>query len=408
LSLQWRDPAAHTYKKTLLHSALKLRQEIGERAEAIRLLYVAMTRAMDTLHLIGTMKDPRKWEELYGTDEASPFVDTDIRGASNYLQLILPTALKRRDLFDVEVVDASDTSITSAAYDTIPSPPSLHFRQEVLLTENQVSANGSARKGSHEAETGKDTFVYPSAAAARLKSKYSVTGLSSAGREAPVFFMAGGKGETEEDAGLSAAQRGTALHRALELMDFREAYAHRGDLSWFDAFLTGLKESGALSEDEAKATGTDALVRFADSEFLARVAAAEFLIKEAPFNMKLPLQSKAGIWCHSLAREGWAASQHVGESVSDTELQLLDEEIVVQGVIDCLFEEEDGLVIADYKSGWFDVSAYESEADRIRAAYGTQVRLYSRAAELIFGKPVKKGMVYMTRAGVTIDIPKAE
>jgi len=61
-------------------------------------------------------------------------------------------------------------------------------------------------------------------------------------------------------------------------------------------------------------------------------------------------------------------------------------------------------VIADYKTGWFDVKEYASEAERIRSAYGEQLRLYRRAAELIFEKPVNECLIYMTRAGVTIDI----
>jgi ATP-dependent helicase/nuclease subunit A len=76
----------------------------------------------------------------------------------------------------------------------------------------------------------------------------------------------------------------------------------------------------------------------------------------------------------------------------------------VQGVIDCLFSENGGLVIVDYKTGWFDASDYENEAERIRSAYGEQLRLYRRAAELIFEKPVIESVVYMTRVGVTVEI----
>jgi len=126
------------------------------------------------------------------------------------------------------------------------------------------------------------------------------------------------------------------------------------------------------------------LSKFASSDILARAAASDFLMKEAPFNMKLTY-----------------GETNRGKDDENAR----DEEIVVQGVIDCIFEEEDGLVIVDYKTGWFDVADYENEAGRVRSVYGEQLRLYRRAAELIFEKPVKESVVYMTGAGVTIDIP---
>jgi len=345
LSLRWVDSEAHTHKKTLLHSALKLRQDIDERAENIRLLYVGMTRAMDTLHMVGTAGSPEKLIELYKTEGTDPEVDTDILGAANYLQLILPTAVNRKGIFDIELVDG-----------------------EIIVAGTEASRDlvgGEKDKpaGSPRLPAADKQFSYPYAAAAGLKSKYSVTELSKApGSEVPVFFIAGSADEETEDAGLTAAERGTELHKALEQLDFREAYAHRDDESWFE---------------------NEALHRFANSDLLARAAASDFLMKEAPFNMKLPYGETS-------------------RGKDDNEASL--EEVVVQGVIDCLFSEGDGLVIADYKTGWFDAKEYDSEAERIRSAYGEQLRLYRRAAELIFEKPVSECLIYMTAAGVTVDI----
>jgi ATP-dependent helicase/nuclease subunit A len=101
LSLQWVDPKIYAYKDTLLHSAVRLQRQIDERAEIIRLLYVAMTRAMDTLHMIGTLSKVEEWRESYGGGNGDPAVDTDIFGASSYLKLILPTVAAHEELFKV-------------------------------------------------------------------------------------------------------------------------------------------------------------------------------------------------------------------------------------------------------------------------------------------------------------------
>jgi len=459
LSLQWRDHASHTHKKTLLHSALKLKQDTGERAESIRLLYVAMTRAMDTLHMIGTMSDPEKTIGLYGLDEASPAVDTDAFKASSYFQLILPTVLKRKELFSCSVHDGAGADTGGARTDVddagtggadgtdgartgtagIEAVGSYVDTEAAYTDTDAADANtyasytdtdaaGIEAVGSYvdteaaytDTDAAEEAFVYPYAASAKLKSKYSVTELNAAERArfhendgpqpsaperarfhendgsqpsapdgagiggsgavapAPVFFMSGGMGEADEDAGLSAAERGTALHKALELLDFREARAHRGDRAWFEEYLGRPAGPGEPGKAKPDAAVVNTLMRFANTDLAARASASGFLIKEAAFNMKLPYREATGFG---------------GD----------EEEIVVQGVIDCLFEEDGGLVIVDYKTSWFNASAYEREADRIRLAYGRQLLLYRRAAELIFDKPVRESLIYMTRAGVTVE-----
>ena len=464
LSLYWVDHAAHTYKNTFLHSALSLRREIDERAEDIRLLYVGMTRAMDTLHLIGTMGDPEKWAGLYGADEAEAALETDIFGASNYLHLLMPTAMKRRDVFGVQIYEPKTAPDIQTEGETEGDGSCV---PETKGDGSCVQAPGDGgASGFDAARTPEEpySFVYPYAASAKLKSKYSVTELGrlqsgeesgaqkDAGLEAEAgaqvdtysetetgaqmdtgsetetgvlisdgaqgdgshvqaldsgditpqktgekaFFIAGSKGEAEEDAGLSAAEKGTALHKALQLLDFGEAQARSGEEAWFEEYLSGLQSSGALSALEAGSVSAKTLMRFARSRLAARAAASGFLMKEAPFNMKLPYSEAVFVTAGDTITDG-ATPEYKAESGSD-------EEIVVQGVIDCLFEEEGELVVVDYKSGWFDIRDYEAEAERIRAAYGTQLRLYRRAAGLIFDKPVKECLVYMARVGVTVEI----
>jgi ATP-dependent helicase/nuclease subunit A len=212
-------------------------------------------------------------------------------------------------------------------------------------------------------------YCYPYEGESRLKSKYSVTALTS-GPERPRYFTEGSTAEKDEDAGLSAAERGTALHKVIEMLDFREAYANRNDVAWFETWLAGLREREILTAAEFESIGAGTLRLFAGSELCRRAAAAEQCIKEAPFNMKMP---------------------HEGA------------EIVVQGVIDCLFKEPDGWVVVDYKSGRFS-PCQPGEDARIRETYGGQIALYRRATQLIFGEAVKEALIYMTGAGVCVTM----
>ncbi len=63
-----------------------------------------------------------------------------------------------------------------------------------------------------------------------------------------------------------------------------------------------------------------------------------------------------------------------------------DEFVVVQGVIDILMEESDGLTSLDCKTDDIPLSAVPSRA----SAYTPQVALYALAAERTLGKAVKK------------------
>ena len=77
--------------------------------------------------------------------------------------------------------------------------------------------------------------------------------------------------------------------------------------------------------------------------------------------------------------------------------------IVVQGVMDLLFREEGGIVVADYKSSHF-VAEKPGEEERIRQKYGEQISLYKQAANEIFDEPVKEALLYMTKAGVCVKV----
>ncbi|MDR1815755.1 MAG: UvrD-helicase domain-containing protein, partial [Clostridiales Family XIII bacterium] len=388
LALEWVDFEAHTRKRTLLHEVVKARKARDERAESIRLLYVAMTRAMDRLHMVGAVKDAEAARALY--EGADAFADADVRMAGSYLDMLLPVACGGGA--KIEVAVERGTGSVAERHAAAPA------RRSSTPTIPDAPSPAEARSGSDTPLD--DEWVYPYAAAASLRSKYSVTqiaaGLARIGETGgdglaptgPRFFREDSADALLEDAGargdLSAAERGVALHRALELLDFRVAYEHRADADWFAAFVSALAENGVLSKEEAASVPTASLMRFAASVLGERAATAPLCLKELPFNMKMPA-SEAPAVC-----EGAAAD-------------LTGEEIVVQGVIDLLLRDADGrLVVVDYKSGRFDTARAEEESARILETYGGQVALYRRAAALVFGEEVRESYIYMTRTGTLV------
>ncbi|MCQ2452866.1 MAG: PD-(D/E)XK nuclease family protein, partial [Oscillospiraceae bacterium] len=67
-----------------------------------------------------------------------------------------------------------------------------------------------------------------------------------------------------------------------------------------------------------------------------------------------------------------------------------EERILLQGVVDCWLEEEDRLVVIDFKTDHITESNYEAK----RRDYALQLRLYSSALERMTGKTVQDAIVY--------------
>ena len=65
-----------------------------------------------------------------------------------------------------------------------------------------------------------------------------------------------------------------------------------------------------------------------------------------------------------------------------------DEMILVQGIIDVFFEEEDGIVLLDYKTDRVD------EEDELVLRYEKQLQLYKSAIEKAYNVPVKEVLIY--------------
>ena len=73
----------------------------------------------------------------------------------------------------------------------------------------------------------------------------------------------------------------------------------------------------------------------------------------------------------------------------------------MQGVVDCFFEEDDGLVLVDYKT---DRAQSEEDIERIKERYGIQLKYYAQALEKITGKRVKEKYLYLFSAGQAVAV----
>ena len=172
------------------------------------------------------------------------------------------------------------------------------------------------------------------------------------------------------------ALRGTAVHRVMECLD----YSHFSDASDTRSFVSGqldaIRKSGRMRDTELALVDEAKLIAFFDTDLAAEIAAADHdgrLHREQPFVMGIP------------ANEADPANQS-------------EELVLVQGIIDLYFEDEQGIVLLDYKT-----DAVKSEQQLVDR-YETQMRLYARALEAATGKKVYRKLLYSFRLNSVISI----
>ena len=93
------------------------------------------------------------------------------------------------------------------------------------------------------------------------------------------------------------------------------------------------------------------------------------------------------------------------EQTFETKIEVQGEDVLVQGVIDCCFEEPDGMVLLDYKTNYIDrKKSIDEEKKRLVSMYKTQLDLYSDALEDALGKKVKEKYLYLFSLGSEVEV----
>ena len=72
-----------------------------------------------------------------------------------------------------------------------------------------------------------------------------------------------------------------------------------------------------------------------------------------------------------------------------------DEEILIQGVIDAYFIDEEGITILDYKTDYVDLKDIETSKEKIKARYKKQLEFYAMALQNITNIKVVHRYIYL-------------
>ena len=183
----------------------------------------------------------------------------------------------------------------------------------------------------------------------------------------------------ETPARMTGTERGTAYHRAMQLLELAPLRAlgvrdcTRAITDQLDAFAAG----GRMEEAQRAAVSPAAIARFCCGDTGSRLLAADTVRREWPFNVMMRMSEAL------LPEEQGAQAER---------------EILVQGAIDCCFVENGKWVLLDYKTD------RNTDAEALTARYRSQLRLYALALERITGLPVADIRLCLLLGGEEISI----
>lgn len=377
------DSARRIRYDTVAHRAAARRIKAESLSEEMRILYVGMTRAKE--HLIMTAAYPKAekaLDKLAAVSSSLPIDPGALCTGGSYADWVIPAVQLYGTGADHHYKrdDAADSSVWSFSVENLAG-----VAETAIVPEETADApHAQADPALTDEISLRLAFRYPYTAMTDLPSKLAPTELKGrvtdeeAALEAGVApKLAGARrrsgGEIRRpsfaaDAPMTATQKGTAFHSFMQFADWSKCT----DWDGAAAELTRLAQEGRLSEDEAQSVDIASVVRFFTSPEGRMVLAAPNVTREFKFSVLLP-----------------AAEFFPGAG---------DDQVLLQGVVDCCVERDDRLTIIDFKTDRVDEFTALDRADEYRG----QLDAYALAMESISGKRVAGKILYFTRPGIAV------
>ncbi|MBR3762562.1 MAG: helicase-exonuclease AddAB subunit AddA [Lachnospiraceae bacterium] len=389
VGMDYVNPLLRSKNKTLRKNVIALKMEQEILAEEQRILYVAMTRAKEKLIMVGykaKFEGPQMQDfELTLNLAKGTCMLSDVLMAKSYLDLCLlarhehsPIVIREMTMEDYVVKEITETV-------------SRDERKEWLLTRLKQGSTSVSDMQADEHQLYQTcmehfAFKYPYDDLKDLYTATSVSELKKAAikeEQADVHDIFEKEREKElfpyippfmqQKVEMSGAERGTAYHRVMELVDFRKPPAKYEE--WQQS-LEEMVKTGRLSERQKECIYIPILCKFMTSDIARRMrkaAESGLLHKEQSFYLGVP-------------------ANQVNASFPAKELML------IQGIIDVYFEEDGELVLVDYKTDSV------TNGQELVEKYQTQMLYYTKALVQTLDKKVKEVILYSMSLGEEVKL----
>lgn len=387
------DAGLRVQSRTLKKNAVALKMKLDALGEEMRVLYVAMTRAKEKLILTALVNDREKFaaameekKEFEEEEKGGKISFSVLAGANSCLDFLFP-CLKKVELVGTEDVLRQEVEDAVARVD----------RQRKLL-RREIDGEGLIEKDNEVLSQLSEKFarLYQYSYLSDLFVKTSVSELKKKRmRDLPAQSTEGGEGsggimgeqaftrtlfgEPEVvpyipsfiggEKRLTGADRGSAYHKVMELIDFQAVKKRAGKRGMEEEISRQMNlfvQRQLLDERWRKSIPSAKLVPFFESPLAGRMCQADEkgkLFREQPFVLGLK-------------------ADRLGRQFPDSE------QVLIQGIIDVFFEEEGKIVVADYKTDSV------KEPEELIKRYQLQLDYYAEALHRLTGREVTEKIIY--------------
>ena len=375
------DARRHIQYPTIARQALERTLRREAKAEELRVLYVAMTRAKEKLVMVHTQANAGgRVADLMALSDCPVLPEAVDSGKCMGDWIMLPL-LQRSEAGALRAFAGQNSEGRFFAEET-PWTVCVHDGLQFAAPAQQSDAAAEERAPQREdlpADFAALSYRYPYAEQTAFPAKLTATQLKGRAIDEEISenttlpprlrnlckpkFLAG-------KTALTGAERGTALHLVMQDLDF---FCEPNEQS-VRAQIEAMRAQRKLTDEQAKAADVHAIVRFLRSDLAARIRKSEQVEREYRFSLLRPVRDFSSLDA--------------------------DDSVLLQGVVDCFFEEDGELVVVDFKTDHVSHAQLDERAEH----YRPQLEAYSMALTRVMRKKVKEKVLYFFSAGEEVRL----
>ena len=168
----------------------------------------------------------------------------------------------------------------------------------------------------------------------------------------------------QEIKGLSSTDKGIALHFVMQHLDLCKVSSKADIIEQIEKMVN----QEMFTAQQAEVVQVQKILSFFQSSIGIRMRNSKHVYREIPFNIEV----------------------EITDIYKELPINCSEETLLIQGVIDCFFEESDGIVLIDYKTDY----VAPRDISKLKDKYEVQINLYAKALEKIKGIKIKEKVVY--------------
>ncbi|OBW53736.1 helicase-exonuclease AddAB subunit AddA [Bacillus safensis] len=379
----------------------KMRKEL--LSEELRVLYVALTRAKEKLFLVGSVKNQvkalSKWQNA-ATGEDWLLPDFERYQSKTYLDFIGPALIRHQAMSSIleetgDVVLSHPSAFTisfTQASDLLKEDMSLEKKQQDEVVQALMEGLPVEEYGDADEKVAERlSWRYPYLAASQVGTKQSVSEIkrmkeiqdeysvpSSLRKDRATMYdrPAFMKKKT-----LTAAEQGTAMHTVMQHIALPSD--EPCDEIRIHQLLDSLQQRDLLTNEQVQSIDQEGIAAFFSTSIGQKLRKADWVKREVSFSMVLPVKE---VYSH-IDAEG--------------------EPVLIQGMIDCLFETDGKLYLLDYKTDRVQgryTDGLEAAVPILKKRYETQIALYAKAVERLTNRKLEEKILYFFDGNLEISL----